>query len=101
MPSQIPEALIEYLDPPGAGVFVDRVMLQVKRQKQIRKLILIVTGLTGALFGVTGAVLLSPNIGQLVTTSMSSNGPMPVSLALIATTGFLAWLFSDEPGLIL
>jgi len=99
VPNQLPESLFEYPEPPQTEAFVDGVMQRVKRAQQTRKFILIGAGLAGALFGVTGAILLSANIGQLITASMSTTGPMPVSLAIIATVGFLAWLLADEPGL--
>ena len=96
LPVQSPEQLLEYSGAPPAGEFVAQVMQRIAREQQIRKLILVVSGLIGALFGITGAVMLSDSISRFFTVSMSATGPLPVSLAIVAVVAFLAWLLNDE-----
>ena len=93
------DQLLEYKDEPQADEFVSKVMLGVKRQKQTRKLILWVSGLIGALFGIIGAAMLSESITRFFTTSMSPTSAMPVSLAIIGVLAFLAWLLNDDMSL--
>jgi hypothetical protein len=93
------DQLLEYKDEPQADEFVSKVMLGVKRQQRTRKLILWVSGLTGALFGVTGAAMLSDSITRLFTVAMSANSALPVSLAIIGVLAFLAWLLNDDMSL--
>ena len=95
-PVQSPEQLLEYTAAPPAEEFVAQVMRRIAREQRTRKLILLVSGLIGALFGVAGVVLLSDSISRFFTVSMSATGPLPVSLAIIAVVAFLAWLLNDE-----
>ena len=90
------DQLLEYRDLPPSNGFVEAVMLRIKRQQRTRKLILLVSGLIGSLFGVTGAFLLSESISNLFTNALSTTSAMPVSLAIIGILGFLAWLLTDE-----
>ena len=96
MPSQLPEQLLQYTDEQLAEEFVAGVMQRVKREQRIRKAILLVSGIVGALFGLAGAVALSDSITQLFTLSMSATSALPVSLAIIGVLLFLGWLLNDE-----
>ena len=93
------DQLLEYTDEPQADEFVSKVMLNVKRQQRTRKLILWVSGLIGALFGVTGAAMLSESISRFFTDAISATSALPVSLAIIGVLGFLAWLLNDDMSL--
>jgi len=65
VPSHLPEQLLQYTDEQSAEEFVAGVMQRVKREQRIRKAILLVSGIVGALFGLAGAVALSDSITQL------------------------------------
>jgi len=96
VPSHLPEQLLQYTDEQSAEEFVAGVMQRVKREQRIRKAILLVSGIVGALFGLAGAVALSDSITQLFTLSMSATSALPVSLAIIGVLLFLGWLLNDE-----
>jgi len=72
--------------------FVTGVMKRIQRQQRVRRLILTVTGIAGGAFGAFGVLKLSNSLGQFVTGANA----LPVSLALVGTAAFLAWLFRDE-----
>ena len=95
-----PEQLLEYTGEPPAGEFVAGVMRRIKREQRTRRLILLVSGLIGALFGVAGAAILSDSISRFFTVSMSATGTWPVSLTVIGVVAFLAWLLNDEMNLV-
>jgi len=88
------DEILEYHETPENGDFVAGVMKRVRRQQQVRKLILTVTGFTGAAFGAAGVRMLSDSVGQLITGA----NVLPVSIALVGTAVFMAWLFRDEVG---
>jgi hypothetical protein len=90
------DQLLEYTQSPPAEDFVDSVMQRVKREQRIRKLILVVTGLTGAIFGVTGALMLSDSITQLVSRVPSGNGALPVGIIIMGVVGVVTWLLNDD-----
>jgi hypothetical protein len=71
-------------------------MRQVKRQRQLRRLILAGTGLAGALFGLMGAVILSESITQLVLQSTDTANLQPVGLTIVIVLMFVTWLLGDE-----
>jgi len=96
VPRHLPEQLLQYTDEQSAEEFVAGVMQRVKREQRIRKAILLVSGIVGALFGLAGAVALSDSITQLFTLSMSATSALPVSLAIIGVLLFLGWLLNDE-----
>lgn len=100
MPDQSLDSLLQYRDTPLEDDFVEGVMERVRHKQLTRKWILIVAGLIGALFGVTGTTLLSDSISQLLTVSASSNDVLTVSLILAGVLAFLAWLLNDELGFI-
>jgi len=64
----------------------------VQRQQRMRRLILTVTGLVGASFGVAGVMMISESVNRLITDA----NVLPVSVALVGLVAFMAWLFQDE-----
>ena len=72
--------------------FVTGVMKRIQHQQRVRRLILTVTGIAGGAFGAFGVLKLSGSVGQLITEA----NVLPVSVALVGTAVFLAWLFQDE-----
>jgi len=86
------DEILEYHETPEDDNFVAGVMNNVRRQQRIRRLILTVTGMTGAVFGTTGVLTISSSISQL----MNDANMLPVSLTLVGVAVFLAWLFQDE-----
>ena len=89
------DQLLAYGESPSSDGFVLDVMQQVRRQQQIRRLILFVFGLLGAAFGVLGAVLLSGSISHFFTT-LPVMGTMQGVLAVAATVAFYAWLMNED-----
>ena len=86
------EDLLEYHQKPEDSAFVADVMEGVKRQKRIRRLILSATGLVGAAFGASGAIMLSEPIAQ----ALGEVRLLPVSIAVLGGIAFIAWIFQDE-----
>ena len=79
-----------------SGIFVERVMKQVKREQRIRRLILFSFGLIGALFGLAGAMILSGQITWLFTEVLSGTMTMQLVLFLIAALAFYNWFMDDN-----
>jgi hypothetical protein len=84
--------ILEYHESVEDSDFVISVMKRIQHQKRVRRLILTITGAAGGAFGAFGVLKLSGSVGQLVTEA----NVLPVSLALVGTVAFLAWLFRDE-----
>jgi hypothetical protein len=84
--------ILRYHDTPKDGDFVTEVMKRVRRQQRVRRLILTVTSMVGAVFGAIGVLMLSDSIGRFIT----GTDALPVSIALVGTAVFMAWLFRDE-----
>jgi hypothetical protein len=84
--------ILEYHESVEDSGFVIGVMKRIQHQKHVRRLILTITGAAGGAFGAFGVLKLSGSVGQLVTEA----NVLPVSLALVGTVAFLAWLFRDE-----
>ena len=86
------DEFLEYHELPEDDKFVAGVMKRVRRQQQVRKLILTATSMAGAVFGAVGLLMLSDSIGRLVTGA----NVLPVSIAVVGAAVFMAWLFRDE-----
>jgi formate-dependent nitrite reductase membrane component NrfD len=84
--------ILKYHETPQDSDFVIEVMKRIQHQQRVRRLILTVTGIAGGAFGAYGVLKLSNSLGQLITEA----NVLPVSVALIGTAVFLAWLFRDE-----
>ncbi len=84
--------LLEYHEAPEDSAFVTEVMAGVRRQQRLRRLILTVTGVIGALFGAAGAVMLAGPLAEM----MSGSNLLPSLLAGVGVVAFMAWVFQDE-----
>ena len=76
--------------------FVEGVMQQVSRQQKIRRVILYIFGLIGAVFGAMGATLLSGKITWLFTEVLNGTLMMQAVLLVIAAAAFYIWFMNDE-----
>ena len=90
--------LLQYHSQPEPADFVARVMQGVERQQKLRNRILWLCGLVGALFGVTGAILLADTVSHFAALLFDANSAVATGSAVIALLAFLAWLLQDEPG---
>lgn len=84
--------LLEYHQAPEDSAFVTEVMNGVKRQQRLRRLILTATGITGALFGAAGAVMLAEPLVK----TMTEINLLPVLISAVGGIAFLFWVFQDE-----
>ncbi len=84
--------ILEYHETVEDSDFVTGVMKRIRHQQRVRRLILTFTGIAGGAFGAFGVLKLSNSLGQLITEA----NVLPVSVALVGTAVFLAWLFQDE-----
>ena len=92
------EQLLEYPDVPGGEAFVMDVMQSVRRETRRRRLILWVFGLTGALFGLWGASILSGPVGEWLAGALSFpvTQTMQASLFLVGAAAFYLWFMNDD-----
>jgi hypothetical protein len=86
------DKILEYHETLKGSNFVIEVMKRVRRQQRVRKLILSVTGVVGGAFGAVGLLKLTGSVGQFITEA----NVLPVSLTLVGSAVFIAWLFRDE-----
>ena len=86
------DEILEYHETPKDDDFVTGVMKGVQRQQRMRRLILTVTGVVGASFGVAGMLMISDSVNRLITDA----NVLPVSVALVGLVVFMAWVFQDE-----
>jgi len=92
------EQLLAYNEAPQPEAFVLDVMRSVKREQRIRKLILWVFGLVGAVFGLAGAVMLSGSISRLFTftVELPAMETMQVTLFIVGAAAFYLWFMNDD-----
>jgi apolipoprotein N-acyltransferase len=92
--------LLQYHQYPEPDGFVLAVAQKLARQHRMRRVILLLTGVTGVAFGLLGAYWLAeplaPMVDQLLTASTAASSGLVVLLA----AGALAWLLHDESGLL-
>jgi hypothetical protein len=86
------DEMLKYHETPQDDKFVAGVIKSVQRQQRMRRLILTVTGVVGASFGVAGMLMISDSVNRLITDA----NVLPVSVALVGLVAFTAWLFQDE-----
>ena len=92
------EQLLGNAEPPGSDdeAFVAGVMLRVQRQRRLRRAVLVVCGLIGALFGAVGVTLLAGKITWLFTQAVSGMLLAQVTLFVIGALAFYTWFMNDE-----
>jgi hypothetical protein len=92
------EQLLEYSEAPQAEAFTMDVMRIVRREQRRRKIILWSFGLVGALFGLSGALMLTGPVSELLTFSleMPVMKTMQVTLFVVGATAFYLWFMNDD-----
>lgn len=90
------EQLLGYKDQPATDVFVTGVMSRVHRQRRQRRLILGLSGVVGAGFGLLGASLLSQPIHQFFSSLFSGDLLMAGAVAISACAALMGLLFLDD-----
>ena len=92
------EQMLEYPPVPQAETFTMGVMRGVRRERRIREIILWSFGLVGALFGLSGALMLTGPVSNL----FSLNLAMPVmetmqaTLFIVGAGAFYLWFMNDD-----
>ena len=92
------EQLLEFNEAPRGETFVLDVMRSVQREQRTRRVILWVFGLVGALFGLSGAMMLLGPVGQALTGALSFPvmETMQVSLFATAAAALYLWFMNDD-----
>ena len=92
------EQLLAYPETAQDDAFVMNVMHEVHRERRIRKIILWVFGVVGALFGLASAAMLSAPIARLFTfdVSMPAIETTQVALLIVAAATFYIWMMNDD-----
>lgn len=100
MPEPIKQNLEELLCYPkqdvGDDLFVVDVMRQIQKQRRTRKLILVLFGGIGALFGLLGAILLSADISRLFTETLTVTTLMQLPLFAAGASALYIWFMNDD-----
>ena len=92
------EQLLEYGEAPLPETFTMNVMRGVRREQRTRKIILWCFGLVGALFGITGALMLAGPLSELFTFSlaMPAMQTMQATLFVVGAGAFYLWFMNDD-----
>jgi len=92
------EQLLSYNEALPPEAFVLDVMRGVRRKQLTRTVILWVFGLIGALFGLSGAIMLSGPVGRLLPLDLGIPvmGLMQVTLLIAGTAAFYLWFMNDD-----
>jgi hypothetical protein len=78
------------------GQFVNGVMGRVRREQRKRRLVLLLFGTIGALFGLAGARMLADAIGWLFTQTLTPALIMQAVLLTVAVAAFYVWFMNDD-----
>lgn len=89
------DRLLGFHEEPAPDDFVLEVMHRVQGEQRRRRLILACFGSIGALFGLTGAVLLSDPITQILS-SLPPTGTMQAVLVGVAAVAFYGWFMNED-----
>jgi len=92
------EQLLQYSETPQPEAFVMDVMRGVRREQRTRKIILWAFGLIGALFGLSGALMLAGPVSGLFTFSLAlpAMETMQVTLFIVGAAAFYLWFMNDD-----
>jgi hypothetical protein len=95
------EQLLEYTEAPQPEAFTMDVMRGVRREQRTRKIILWAFGLVGALFGLSGALMLTGPVSALFTFSlampaMPAMQTMQATLFIVGAAAFYLWFMNDD-----
>lgn len=92
------EQLLTYQESPPAdsNLFTVGVMQQVRKEQRTRRLILILFGTIGALFGLIGASMLAGAISWVFTEALSPMLAMQLVLFFVAASSFYIWIMNDD-----
>jgi len=92
------EQLLEYTAAPQPEAFTLDVMRAVRREQRTRKIILWSFGLVGALFGLSGALMLTGPVNELLTFSlaMPAMQTMQATLFMVGAGAFYLWFMNDD-----
>lgn len=93
--------LLQYRSLPEPAGFVDDVMHAVARQQQMRRRILLLCGIIGAVFGALGAWLLADSLVRISTGLFEANTALASGTMAVLLLAALAWLLHEEPGISL
>jgi hypothetical protein len=90
--------LLEYTEAPQHEAFVMGVMRGVRREQRTRKIILWAFGLIGALFGLTGALMLTGPVSNLFSFSLAMPvmETMQATLFIVGAAAFYLWFMNDD-----
>lgn len=90
--------LLQYRSLPEPSGFVDEVMRAVGRQKQLRRRILFLCGIIGAVFGALGAWLLADALAPISTDLFAGHSALASGAIVMLLLAAVAWLLHEEPG---
>lgn len=92
------EEILAYPEPSSSNddLFVIDVMRQVRKDRLTRKLILLIFGGIGAIFGLVGAVMLSESISRIFTETLSAITLTQLPLFAVAVVAFYTWFMNDD-----
>ena len=83
-------------EPDDRGKFVNAVMRRVRKEQRKRRLILLLFGAIGALFGLAGGMMLADPISWVFTQALSPVLIMQGVLCVIAGVAFYIWVMNDD-----
>jgi len=92
--------LLQYHQLPDPDGFVLAVTQKLARQQRMRRVILLLTGVTGAAFGVLGAYWLAEPLAPVMDQFLTASTAAGTGLVVLLAAGALAWLLHDESGLL-
>jgi hypothetical protein len=92
--------LLQYHQLPEPDGFVLAVSQKLARQQRLRRVILLLTGVTGAVFGLLGAYWLAEPLAPLVKQVLAASNAVNTGLVVLLAAAALAWLLHDESGLL-
>lgn len=93
------DKLLQYHELPESDTFVLAVSQRVARQHRLRQVVLMLSGVVGAAFGLLGMYLLAEPLAPLLSQWLAVDTTAASGLVLFLVVVMLAWLLHDEPGL--